>query len=234
MSAWDLRCGRWQDVLADVGEVDAVITDPPFGQRTAAGFVGGANFDRPGIGYGSIAPADCDAVVLRWAAVTRWWFVVFSDHALAPAWAAALERSGLYVFAPVPWVKNDAPPRFMGDGPASSTEWITVARVRRRLPKARIRSRPGFYRHHVDPDSKSNTQIRVGGKPPLLMRAIVRDYTEPGDMVVDPFAGGATTLLAAVTEGRRAIGAEMDPATYAKARGRLEAGYTPDLFAGAG
>lgn len=41
MSTWDLRLGRWQDALADVGDVDAVITDPPFSQRTAEGFRGG-------------------------------------------------------------------------------------------------------------------------------------------------------------------------------------------------
>jgi len=36
-----------------------------------------------------------------------------------------------------------------------------------------------------------------------------------------------TTLLAAVIEGRRAIGAERDPATFAKAVARLRRGFTP-------
>lgn len=35
---------------------------------------------------------------------------------------------------------------------------------------------------------------------------------------------------AAAMEGRRAIGAEMDPETYKKAVRRLSAGYTPPLF----
>ena len=62
------------------------------------------------------------------------------------------------------------------------------------------------------------------------MRALVRDYTRPGDLVCDPCAGGATTLLAAAIEGRRAIGAELDPSTHAKAMRRIARGYTPDLF----
>jgi len=70
----------------------------------------------------------------------------------------------------------------------------------------------------------------MGGKPLRLMRAIVRDYTRPGDIVCDPCAGGGTTLLAALTEGRGAVGAEMDPAHYEIARKRLAAGYTPPLF----
>jgi site-specific DNA-methyltransferase (adenine-specific) len=70
----------------------------------------------------------------------------------------------------------------------------------------------------------------IGGKPLALMRAIIRDYTRPGDLVMDCFAGGGTTLLAAAMEGRRAIGAEMDPETYAKAKARLAKGYTKPLF----
>jgi site-specific DNA-methyltransferase (adenine-specific) len=70
-----------------------------------------------------------------------------------------------------------------------------------------------------------------GAKSVATMRAIIRDYTRPGDLIVDPYAGGGTTLLAAVIEGRRAIGAEMDPETFKKARRRLEAGFTPQLFA---
>ena len=30
----DWRQGRWEEVLADVGEVDALICDPPYGVRT--------------------------------------------------------------------------------------------------------------------------------------------------------------------------------------------------------
>jgi hypothetical protein len=33
-------------------------------------------------------------------------------------------------------------------------------------------------------------------------------------------------------EGRRAIGSEMDPETYTKAKRRIAAGYTPDMFSG--
>ena len=61
------------------------------------------------------------------------------------------------------------------------------------------------------------------------MRPIVRDYSRPGDLVCDPCAGGGTTLLAAVIEGRKAIGAELDPATFDLAAKRLRRGYTPNL-----
>lgn len=33
----DLRKGRWEDALADVGEVDSLITDTPYSERTHSG-----------------------------------------------------------------------------------------------------------------------------------------------------------------------------------------------------
>jgi site-specific DNA-methyltransferase (adenine-specific) len=60
------------------------------------------------------------------------------------------------------------------------------------------------------------------------------DDSRPGDLICDPCAGGGTTLLAAVIEGRRAIGAECDPETFELAVRRLRRGYTPCLnFGGA-
>ena len=63
-----------------------------------------------------------------------------------------------------------------------------------------------------------------------LMCGIVRDYSKDGDLICDPCAGGATTLLAAVSQGRRAVGSEMDPETYKKAQQRIDAGWTEDMF----
>lgn len=44
----------------------------------------------------------------------------------------------------------------------------------------------------------------------------------PGGLVVDPFCGGGTTLVAAKVTGRRWLGTEIDPAYAAEARKRLE------------
>ena len=47
-------------------------------------------------------------------------------------------------------------------------------------------------------------------KPVALMRWLVRLLTEPGDMILDPWAGGGTTCLAAVAEGRQCVCIERD------------------------
>lgn len=250
----DLRLGRWQDVLADVGEVDAVITDPPYSPRAhqgmrshddmlakqkadlarnrAAGRRKGNGEEisgRPSYGsikYAPMTEEHARAMVASFAPRCRNWFVIFGDHLSYRLWESALDDAGWYVFAPVGWVRTGGTPRFQGDGPCSSIEWICIARPRR---KVRCGSLPG---HYIHPRMRGNgDQILVGQKPLALMQAIIRDYTQPGDMIAEPFAGSATTLVAAVSEGRRAVGAEMDPDTYAKAARRLAAGYTPDPFA---
>jgi site-specific DNA-methyltransferase (adenine-specific) len=47
-------------------------------------------------------------------------------------------------------------------------------------------------------------------KPIALMRWLVRLVTPPGGLVLDPFAGSGTTLLAALQEGFRTIGCEKE------------------------
>ena len=47
-------------------------------------------------------------------------------------------------------------------------------------------------------------------KPAELMRRLIRFFTQPGDVILDPFAGSGTTLVAARDTGRRAIGIERE------------------------
>ena len=49
-------------------------------------------------------------------------------------------------------------------------------------------------------------KLVVGGKPFRSMCAIVGDYSRRGDLIVDPFAGGGTTLAAAKHMGRCSMG----------------------------
>lgn len=225
----DLRLGRWQDVLADV-TCDALIVDAPYSAKTHNGHGdGGGGYDgydgmnRVAIGYDSWGEKEISDFVCSWSPRCRGWFVSITDDVLAPLWRDSLERNGRYVFAPLPLVETGSRVRLTGDGPSSWSCWIIVARPR--TPDfVRWGTLPGAY---VAPSERKPV---MGGKPLRLMRAIVRDYTRPGDIVCDPCAGGGTTLLAALTEGRGAVGAEMDPAHYEIARKRLAAGYTPPLF----
>ena len=69
---------------------------------------------------------------------------------------------------------------------------------------------------------------RVGWHPcqmPLaLLERIVLACSNPGDLVLDPFAGSGTTLLAAARHGRRWVGVELSKAYATRARKRIAAG----------
>lgn len=235
-----LHEGRWQEALMHVDRVDAVICDPPYGARTHEGHDEGAKIKRVAgtykgkpidpskigrvLNYDKWMPSDVRAFVTSWVPRCRGWFVAFTSHDLVPAYVEALEGAGRYVFAPLPFFSPGSRIRLVGDGPSSWTCWIVVARPRT-VEFMRWGTLPGGY---VYPPEDCEV---VGGKPLGLMRAVVRDYSRPGDLVCDPFVGSGTTLLAAVTEGRRAIGAEEKPEHYEIARKRLARGYTPTMFA---
>lgn len=57
--------------------------------------------------------------------------------------------------------------------------------------------------------------------PEQLLGRIIRVSSNPGDLVVDPFAGSATTLVAAKKLGRRWLGFELSPNYVAQAEARL-------------
>jgi site-specific DNA-methyltransferase (adenine-specific) len=55
-----------------------------------------------------------------------------------------------------------------------------------------------------------------------VLRRLIAVYTRPGDLVVDPFCGHGTVVLAAVEQGRSGIGYDIDADCVAAAVERLE------------
>lgn len=76
------------------------------------------------------------------------------------------------------------------------------------------------------PASKKPTRPRANThptvKPITLMRHLVRLVTPPGGIVLDPFTGSGSTGIAAVMEGARFIGMELDPDYIKIARARIK------------
>lgn len=215
--SYDLRLGRWQAVLADV-TCDCLLADPPYSSRTHSANGNMERFQMPGhealrnLSYSHWTPDDVREFVAFWASRTRGWMACMTSHDLIPAWETAYAEIGRLPFAPVSIIQDRV--RMGGDGPASSTVYLMVARPRRKefLSWGAL---PGWYKAGTERNG------HIGGKPADLMRTLVRDYTRPGDLVCDPCAGGGTTLLAAMQTGRRAVGAEVDPETHRKASDRL-------------
>ena len=58
-------------------------------------------------------------------------------------------------------------------------------------------------------------------KPVAWMREWLRRWTRPGDLVVDPYAGLGSVAEACLLEGRRYLGAEIDPERHQQAMSLL-------------
>lgn len=232
MSA-QLYLGRWQDTLANVDAVDAIICDPPYGVRTHAGWNDGekqvrkatGQSTRTAINYDAMSPTEVFRFVDFWAPRCSGWMAVMTSHDLIGVWEQAFTDNKRLAFAPVVIIQKR--PRLIGDGPASWAVYLMVSRPRTRA-MATWGCLPGMYEGPTVKDSGI-----AGAKPLDMMRAIVRDYSKPNDLVCDPFIGSGTTALASLMENRRFVGAEQKREHYDIAMNRLSAGYNPDLFGGA-
>jgi len=67
---------------------------------------------------------------------------------------------------------------------------------------------------------------------PAFARAAIELFTEPGDLILDPFAGGGTSLVEARVLGRPAVGVDLSPLATFISKVKTSV-LTPDELAGA-
>jgi site-specific DNA-methyltransferase (adenine-specific) len=204
----ELWLGDCREVLPTLASVDAVITDPPYSERchsvhdsTAKDARDGAT--RAALGYKAMTLEDVAYFAAQYDRVCTGWVVWMTDSDLALHVRNALEKFGRTAFAPLPFYQPGRSVRLSGDGPSSWTDWIVVARTKAQnkwgtLPGGYVAG-PGW-----------NDKERMGGKPTLLMDALVCDYSLPGNVVLDSHMGAGTTGVACARNGRRFVGCEIE------------------------
>lgn len=83
---------------------------------------------------------------------------------------------------------------------------------------------PRLTRSVIYERSAQGNAIHPTQKPEASTETLIRYACPPGGLVVDPFAGSCTTLVAARSAGRRSIGIELDGEMCERAAQRLSQG----------
>jgi site-specific DNA-methyltransferase (adenine-specific) len=205
----------------DDGIADVVITDPPYEAEahTSHRLVAraGGKLEVEPLTFPPITEELRIESGRQMARLARRWILVFCQVEAAMKWRAALEAGGAVYKRTCQWIKPDGKPQYSGDRPGIGYESIVACH-------APGRSRwNGGGSHGVFIVNKGG-DLRTGHqtqKPLALMEKLVRLFSDPGELILDPFAGSGTTGVAAVRLGRRFQGWEMNPEYAEITRRRL-------------
>lgn len=206
-----------RDVLPtlDTDSAALTLTDPPYG-------IGRIEWDDSAE---KVALAEWASDWLRISPHAMFTWIARDVHNLGMMLAGSAQ-----IYRVLVWHK----PMVLNGGRANFTwHWEPVVFIGRSGTKA-----PGkpYYRPDVivanPPAFKVNPEnvAHNSQKPLALLRHLIEPITNHGDVVLDPFAGSGSTLVAAKHLGRRAIGVEIEERYCEIAAKRLSQDVLP-LFA---
>jgi site-specific DNA-methyltransferase (adenine-specific) len=216
------------------GSVDAVLTDPPFssGARTDAGkstrgaMLRGAKWEDDWFSHDNMATHGflflmrllCGELrdVMRTGGTGHF----FIDWRMYPNLYGALESAGWQVKNLVVWDKQSFG---MGTNYRNQHELVIYAEV----------GDAEFNNHgigNVIRAKRAGTEYHPTEKPVDLLFSMIAAVTKPNQIVLDPFCGSGSTLVAARQCGRRAIGIEIEERYCEIAAKRLAQGALPMEF----
>lgn len=219
-----LYLGDCLEVLPTLGPVDHVVSDPPYEDELHRAFADGERITRldgrevkGDLGFEGINETRAQ-VAAAVVAASSGWAVLFCLAEGVRAWRDDIQAAGGKWDTTLAWVKPDASPRFNGQGAARGFECAVTAWCGRGHRRWNGGGRRGVFTQPVNAHRQGEHPTE---KPLSLMCELLALYTNPGDLVCDPFCGSGTTGVAAVRLGRRFIGIERDPRWFDLSRRRI-------------
>jgi len=197
--AVSIFCGDCRDLLRALpsDSVDMVLTDPPYG----VGYRGRWGADSPAI-------AGDEGPTIMLPAFTEIWRLLKPDSLCLSfyGWPHADEflrtwkRIGFRPVSHIVCIKNN-----IGLGYFSRSQHETAFLLAKGNPR-----RPEPAMSDVFAWEREPCVFHPSQKPLQVISRLLSTFTDEGDLVLDPFMGSGTTLVAARSLGRRAIGIEIE------------------------
>jgi len=188
------------DVLPHLERVDHVITDPPYDAKTHAGARYGFGETCSEIAFAPLVSVEETTKALL--ASARAWVVAFCSVEMLGDYARA---GGSHWVRTGFWRRINGVPQFTGDRPGQPGEGIAILHSGLVKKKWNGNGRHAFWEYPIVSNGPHPTT-----KPLPLMKELVALFTDPGDLILDPFAGSLTTAVAAKHLGRRCIAIERE------------------------
>lgn len=227
----EIRCGDGPEGLASLGEpVKLLLTDPPYAVLRTADMPKPKNIKTGHEGHlvryqewDDLTDEQYTDLMQRLLAATvstlDGWALIFG----ADRWQSELirwgEAAGLRYRLPYWWGKTNPPPRIRVPQPKAATEQMLLFESHRdwMVDYACLYSY-GDVEHAVrgglnwvyGPFAPSSHRIHRTQKPDWLLQHFITEFTQPGDLVADPFGGSFATLRACLVTGRRCVSWELD------------------------
>lgn len=191
--------GDCREILPMLEKVDLVITDPPYGKNETHKGHMSTVIDCQSLGFDGLDEAECVNLARSWVEKAERWCVFTCEW----HFMEALHRAGLLVRFGI-WRKPDGSPQFTGDRPGMGWEAVAICH---RSGKKRWNGggHHAFWSYGVARGTGHPTE-----KPLALYHKFVSQFSDPGEVILDPFMGSGTTLRAAKDLGRKAIGIEIE------------------------
>lgn len=213
-----LYCADMRDV--DLPRADLVLTDPPYAEETHAG--ARTAIDEKLVDFDSVSVDELRAMFVYLAPAASRWLISFMDWRHIYHFEQASPKGLRFVRFGV-WVKPNGAPQFTGDRPA--TGWEGIAMLHREGGRMQWNG-GGKSSVYVEPKINGNHRT---AKPPRLIERLMKDFSNSGDLVLDPFAGGGVTLVVARLLGRRAVGIERSEQRCADIVSWIKSGRLPHV-----
>lgn len=208
----ELWLGHCLEILPTFGNVDACITDPPYGIAYVSAWRKRGRTEM--LANDDSAPTEA---VMYMAALLADGGAMYlaTRFDVAAQWNDAVRATGMTLKTPIFWDKgNHTSGDLDGDFGAQVEIFIFAHKGRHKLRGNRLANLWRFPREvageHPTP------------KPVPLMERMVACSTDNGQTILDPFMGSGTTGVACMNLGRKFIGIEIEPKYFEIACERIE------------
>lgn len=119
----------------------------------------------------------------------------------------------------IEWIKTNPQPINSSRNYLTNCREIALMGVKKGSCTFNSKYDNAIYRH---PLQGGKERFHPTQKSLPLFEELVKKHSNPGDIIVDPFAGSATTAIACMNTGRRFLGCEMSEEYFIKAEGRIQ------------